>query len=87
MNNGSRVELVRDLVERQLRELGADSSQEMSETLLIHDECYCGIRFEIRGHSAVWFVEEDELKFYGPSGRVAETIAPNIAAPSTPRAA
>lgn len=34
------------------------------ESLLLRKGCYCGRRFEADGAYAVWFLEENEVKFY-----------------------
>jgi hypothetical protein len=39
------------------------------ESLLIRDGVYCGHRFRRQQYEAVWFVDENQVKFYGP-GRV-----------------
>lgn len=38
------------------------------ESILIRNEFFCGRRFFTSEHSAVWFVEEDELKIFHQDG-------------------
>jgi hypothetical protein len=38
------------------------------ESLLIRDGCYCGRKFQASSCSLVWFVEEKQIKVYGPDG-------------------
>ena len=40
------------------------------ETMLIREEFYVGRRFYAGSHSAVWFIEEDELKIFGPENEL-----------------
>ena len=84
---------VRRLVRRGLAELGADPHQELSERILLREDHYCGRRFCCGALQAVWFIEEDEIKFYGPSGAVmrvsaaSETAEPEAMPPTFARRA
>lgn len=62
------VQTIRDLVRERFSQHGADASGELAETILIRGGLYCGRRFELGAFSAVWFVEEGELKIYFPDG-------------------
>ncbi len=62
------VENVRLYVAEQLASLGADSSCGLTESLLIHSGLFCGRRFGCDGFQVVWFIEEDEIKFFAPCG-------------------
>lgn len=73
MSNVSRPQTVRDLVRRIFSEYAA-SVPELSETLLIRDGHYCGYRFCDGVTTAVWFVEEAEVKFYNASGSIARVV-------------
>lgn len=42
----------------------------MCESLLIRGGYFCGRRFEMDGFSAIWFVEERQLKVYDPDGQL-----------------
>ncbi len=42
----------------------------MLETTLIRDGMYCGRRFALEGFCVVYFVEEQQIKMYGPAGTV-----------------
>ncbi|MCA9268797.1 MAG: hypothetical protein KDA41_10020 [Planctomycetales bacterium] len=66
---------IRRRVRDRMRQFGAREDAEFSETLLVRNGCYCGRRFHMDGLSAVWFVEEDELKIYGPQGSLLESSA------------
>ena len=63
-----------DTIRRQIREIlaqhGVAADAELCESLLIQGGFFCGRRFSADGFSAVWFVEENELKIYDPQGQV-----------------
>lgn len=40
----------------------------VQETTLIRGGMYCGRRFYLEGYSAVFFAEEQQIKFYHPDG-------------------
>lgn len=66
---------VRDIIQRTFRKFGADSQQALLETILIRDGHFCGRRYSHEDRSAVWFVEENEIKFYDFNGSVVKTIS------------
>lgn len=70
---------VKELVYEKLRGLGADLDVNRRETLLIRDGAYCGHRYCVDSLQAVWFIEEDEIKFYGQDGRVIDHMHPSTA--------
>ena len=70
------VQTVRQLTMQTLTELGSLSVAPPRETLLIRDGNYFGQRFERDDFRAVWFVEENQLKFYGPDGLVIKSVQP-----------
>ena len=74
MPSGSHIEQIRVFIDRRLRALEDNAGQSLVETVLIRNEAYCGHRFRLGEHSAVWFVEENELKFYSPDGKILEVI-------------
>lgn len=57
-----------------LRELGASDEGRLRETMLIRDGNYCGHRYRYDEFEAVWFIEEDELKFFDQHGAVARKM-------------
>jgi hypothetical protein len=64
------VQLIRDRVHHVFLEQGIPHDAEIRETILVRDGCYCGRRFECDGGHALWFCEENQLKFYGSDGRL-----------------
>ncbi|MCA9176671.1 MAG: hypothetical protein KDB14_19420 [Planctomycetales bacterium] len=67
MNHYHLTESVRQRVKSLLHSMGADGDT-IEETVLIRDGHYCGRRFELDGNSAVWFVEENQIKCFTPDG-------------------
>lgn len=65
------TETVRALVRSTFAELGLDTTQPWRETVLIREGVYCGRRFDLPGGHAIWFVEEQQIKFYRGDGRLA----------------
>lgn len=58
MRHVSQVQLVRERVAQAFAEQELASDQEIRETILIRNGCYCGRRFETDGGHAIWFCEE-----------------------------
>ena len=87
MHDASVTEGVRRLVAHAFDQLGQAEGGEIRETILIRDGYYCGRRFETDSASAVWFVEENQVKFYRADGTVAQVLAPETLAPSVRAAA
>ncbi len=65
---------IRELVRASFAELGAEQGLQLSEHILIRDDLYCGRRFRCNELQAVWFIEEDEIKVYGPDGAVVRVL-------------
>ena len=66
---------IRQLVRERLRLLAPESDDSVEVTLLIRDGRYCGQRFSCGGFSAVWFVEEKEIKVFGPTRELLESLS------------
>ena len=64
---------VRELVRRVIAELSR-KVPDLSEAFLIRDGHYCGYRFWDAELSAVWFTEEEQIKFYNPIGKTIRVI-------------
>jgi len=62
------------LIRETLTELSGTPAQSLHETILIRDGFFCGRRFQWESHTAVWFAEEQQIKFYGPDGALCERI-------------
>jgi hypothetical protein len=71
MNPVSTAEKVRGLIRETFDRLGAETG-EVRETILIRDGYYCGRRYHRGGLQAIWFIEENQLKFHAPDGSVLE---------------
>ena len=65
---------IRTALHSRLLELAKTPDSPVQETLLIRDGCYCGQKFRVGLYTAVWFVEEAEVKIFGPSGTLVEAF-------------
>lgn len=50
------------------------AAEEIQETMLIRQGCYCGKRLSTQGFSGIWFVEEGQIKLLGPDGHSYGTL-------------
>lgn len=48
--------------------MGVEALDDCCETILIRDGFYCGRRFSVGDHRAIWFLEEEVIKFFGTDG-------------------
>jgi hypothetical protein len=62
------VERLRLSICEVLSQFAKRSVVSLHETILIRNGLYCGRKFQAEGFEVVWFVEEDEIKFFGPTG-------------------
>ena len=74
----SNPQRIRDLISQTLVSLGAPGSAVVQESLLIRAGTYCGHRFRKGDYQAVWFVEEDQIKFFNRDGRLLNTLIPSV---------
>ena len=58
-----------------LRHGGVDDASPMLETTLIRDGSYCGRRFSLSGYSAIWFIDEQQVKLYGQNGTLLQSTS------------
>lgn len=68
------VEGVRQVVRSCFAELAPDRQVALTEHILVRDHVYCGRRFRSDELHAVWFIEEDEIKIYGPDHSVVRVL-------------
>ena len=64
MQHAHLLDRVRETVKCAFLAQGLGSVDELCETILIRDGFYCGRSFVCDGLRAVWFVEENVLKFF-----------------------
>lgn len=76
MHHAQLTESIRRRVAAAFARLGAPHDAELRESILIRDGAYCGRRFDGPLGHAIWFVEEDQLKFYRLDGSVARVTEP-----------
>lgn len=69
----SPVERVRAAICAQLSKLCSQPVTALHESILIRDGLYCGRKFQVPGYEVVWFIEEDEIKVFGPCGNLLES--------------
>lgn len=65
---------IRSLVRNRLDKAGAAPEATLEEAMLIRNGCFCGRRFHADGLQAIWFIEENQIKFYDREGRIIETL-------------
>ena len=68
MQHTRQLAAVRDVVLETFAEYTSDNS-ELYETVLIRDGFYCGRCFACGEVRAVWFAEDNLVKFYGENGQ------------------
>lgn len=68
MSSTTPVERIRQAIAWQLGSLGVRDSSTMHETILIHNGLFCGRKYQCEDYEVVWFLEEDEIKFFSPCG-------------------
>lgn len=61
---------MRAAIVTQLQQFGVQAPIDLHETLLIRNGLFCGRKFQSDGHLVVWFIEEDEVKFFSPVGEL-----------------
>jgi len=66
----SMLERIRTAIAVELARFGVSDTSCLRETILIRDGLYCGRKFQCEKFSVVWFIEENEIKFFGPSGNL-----------------
>ncbi len=64
------LERIREAIASELVRLGATDVSDMRETLLIRNGLFCGRKYQCLGFHVVWFMEENEIKFFGPTGQL-----------------
>ncbi len=75
MNATTPVERIRLVIAQQLSQLGATGTDSVGESILIRDGLFCGRKFRCSGYQVVWFIEEDEIKFFSPCGELLKSTS------------
>lgn len=70
MKPSTPVERIRQAIAWQLRSLGVRNASSLHESILIHNGIFCGRKFQCEEYEVVWFLEEDEIKFFSPFGEL-----------------
>ena len=64
MPHAQRVDEIRRQVTETFARMEVPGPDQFRESILIRNGSYCGRRFEAESAFAIWFLEEDEVKFY-----------------------
>jgi hypothetical protein len=64
MPHAQRIDEIRRQVSETFAGMEIREPSQFRESILIRKGSYCGRRFEAEGAYAIWFLEEDEVKFY-----------------------
>jgi hypothetical protein len=70
MMSQSMTDSVRHRIREWFEQFGAAPGAPMHETILIKAGYFCGRRFSCDGLTAVWFVEENQVKVYDRQGKL-----------------
>ena len=79
---------IRSAIASELLSMGAGDVSDLRETILIRDGLFCGRKFQSQGYTVVWFMEENEIKFFGTAGQLLRATSPDqcLASEATPAA-
>jgi hypothetical protein len=69
MHHAQQLDAIRQMVCATFASQRGEPAEEIEEKILIRDGFYCGRCFNCDGFRATWFIEECEVKFYGPDGQ------------------
>ena len=69
------VERIRQAICAKLSRLANEPVASLHETILIRNGLYCGRKFQAANYEVVWFIEEDEIKFFGPCCNLLEAVS------------
>ncbi len=68
---------IRWLVEQTARRHLPGAADPLCEQLLIRQGHYCGHSYQLGPVRAIWFRDEDQLKFYDQQGQLLEVLQPS----------
>ncbi len=71
----STMERIRQGIRAVMAQWCAESDAIEQETILVQDGHYCGRRFRGATVQAVWFLEEEQVKFYDGDGALLEVYS------------
>jgi hypothetical protein len=76
MPHALRIADIRQRVSETFAHMQVPQPDQFRESILLRGGAYCGRRFEADGAYAIWFLEEDEVKFYVAAPDVARLPMP-----------
>jgi hypothetical protein len=65
---------IRKLVQQQFADIEPCGEAIEHESLLIRNGEYCGHRYQSEHLTAIWFLEENEIKFYDQAGHLLRVL-------------
>ena len=71
------LEAVRTQIRETFQSQGCTDLDDWCETILVREGFYCGRCFTSHDLRAIWFVEEQVIKFYGPGGEFVSSMPTN----------
>ncbi|QDV68490.1 hypothetical protein Poly24_21990 [Rosistilla carotiformis] len=71
MSNAQRLDEVRAFLQAWFSKNHPSNVWNANEAILIREGHYCGRRFAFGPYTAIWFVEENQIKIFDPDGSVA----------------
>ena len=74
MEHTQKLDQVRRTVAARFAQLGGTHSADFCETILVREGYYCGRRFSFEDWRAVWFADEEEVKFSDADGSPIDSI-------------
>ena len=75
MDHSQLLDHVRQQVRAAFQSQGSSILDDWCETILIREGFYCGRCFTVEDRRAIWFLEEQVIKFYGPNGDFVSSCA------------
>ena len=66
---------IRSFIRHKFARFSGSTDVVPSEAMLIRDGYFCGRRFSGGGYEAVWFIEENQIKFYDREGSLLESLS------------
>ena len=72
MSETQSIHVVRDLVRRRFEQMGVSAPVQLTESILVRRDYYCGHRFKAGNCRAEWHLASGQVQFFSGNERVAE---------------
>ena len=76
MNIDNHIDQLRRQIRETFEQLGYQNQEPPTETILIRDGHFCGRRFHQGKAYAVWFMEENQIKFFDEHDELLHNVVP-----------